>query len=221
MSIAGCSIEPVTLRELRCARRSLKAHLLSILEDSKVVIELKTVTKLPLLANIRNGLWYSPTESFSSTCYFKSTDGHDQNWKFSLTRMNLHVALLAASSNGCIVVDSTRRGKKFPDSLYSTIPIWMSVVNSILFPGLSPSDAFESPPWMPASIRAQIVSKIPEFVSKVPCACKDIIKETLRAAVSLPMRPIWVSPGEDGVLEWEGVCANPFFDNYLHGESRS
>lgn len=30
-------------------------------------------------------LWYAPT---SSTCYFKSTDGHVSNWQFSTTRLN-------------------------------------------------------------------------------------------------------------------------------------
>lgn len=48
---------------------------------------------LPLVANLRCGLWYSPI--FHSTSYFKSTDGHCNNWSFNTSRLNLHLALLA------------------------------------------------------------------------------------------------------------------------------
>lgn len=30
---------------------------------------------------------------------------------------------------GCIIVDSTRKGKRFPDSMSKTIPIWTCVLN--------------------------------------------------------------------------------------------
>lgn len=30
---------------------------------------------------------------------------------------------------GCIIVDSTRKGKRFPDSMSKTIPIWTCVMN--------------------------------------------------------------------------------------------
>jgi tRNA A64-2'-O-ribosylphosphate transferase len=62
----------------------------------------------------RCGLWY--LEQPSSTCYFKSTDGHNGNWSFSTTRLNLSVAEHAARSGGCIIIDATRRGKTFPVS---------------------------------------------------------------------------------------------------------
>ena len=45
------------------------------------------------------------------TCYFKSTDGHCNNWMFSLTRLNMHVAMLAARKGGVMIVDATRKGK--------------------------------------------------------------------------------------------------------------
>jgi hypothetical protein len=85
---------------------------------------------LPLLANLRCGVWYSP--HFDGSCYFKSTDGHTGNWSFSCTRLNIHVAQLAAKHGGCIIVDATRRGKRYPDSLSKTIPIWCCVVNRAL-----------------------------------------------------------------------------------------
>lgn len=66
----------------------------SIYEDSIFVAEIAQLwPELPLLANLRCGLWYS--SRFHSTCYFKSTDGHTNNWSFSTSRLNLHVANLA------------------------------------------------------------------------------------------------------------------------------
>jgi tRNA A64-2'-O-ribosylphosphate transferase len=83
---------------------------------------------LPLLANLRGGLWLAP--SFDDTCYFKSTDGHYGEWHLSLKRLNLHVARLASSRNGVLVVDATRRkGKTLPDSLAKTLPIWAACLN--------------------------------------------------------------------------------------------
>lgn len=37
--------------------------------------------------------------------------------------------LWAGERGGCIIVDSTRRGKRFPDSMSKTIPIWCCVLN--------------------------------------------------------------------------------------------
>ena len=37
---------------------------------------------------------------------------------------------LAAARHGCaMIVDSTRRGKRFPDALTKTVPIWCAVIN--------------------------------------------------------------------------------------------
>lgn len=56
----------------------------------------------------------------AGTCYFKSTDGHFGSWTFSLTRLNLSAALLAAQEGGVLIVDATRRGKTFPVRLFRT-----------------------------------------------------------------------------------------------------
>lgn len=42
-------------------------------------------------------------------------------WAFSYTRLNMHLAAAASAAGGCIVVDSTRAGKRFPDSLTATV----------------------------------------------------------------------------------------------------
>lgn len=38
----------------------------------------------------------------------------------------------AAEKGGCIIVDATRKGKRFPDSMSKTIPIWACVINRAL-----------------------------------------------------------------------------------------
>ncbi|KAF7147521.1 hypothetical protein RHSIM_Rhsim03G0237000 [Rhododendron simsii] len=117
-----------TSRTIKRRENSLYNALRSIYEDSIFVGEIALLwPELPLLANLRCGLWYS--SQFESNCYFKSTDGHTNNWSFNTSRLNLHVALLAGQRGGCIIVDSTRKGKRFPDSMSKTIPIWICVLN--------------------------------------------------------------------------------------------
>jgi len=41
---------------------------------------------------------------------------------------------IAGREGGCVVVDSARRGKGWPDSLSKTVPIWCAVLNGLLFP---------------------------------------------------------------------------------------
>ena len=88
---------------------------------------------------MRCGAWYTPPDRVAATSYFKSTDGHMHQWDFSLKRATLHLVDILqppASSDGersaltgCILVDSTRRGKRYPDALAKTVPIWCAVLN--------------------------------------------------------------------------------------------
>lgn len=80
-------------RSIKRNQNSLYNALRSIYEDSIFVAEIAELwPDLPFVANLRCGLWYSPR--FEATCYFKSTDGHANNWSFSTSRLNLHLALL-------------------------------------------------------------------------------------------------------------------------------
>lgn len=97
----------------------------SIVEDSRWVSDVAHhIPHLPLIPNLRCGAWYAPRhllppESQASTyCYFKSTDGHANEWSFSLKRPNLGVLQLIQERGGVIIVDSTRRGK-VSGSIYS------------------------------------------------------------------------------------------------------
>lgn len=82
------------LRTIKKRENNLYNILQSIYEDSLFVQEISLIwPSLPLVANLRCGRWYS--KNFHSSCYFKSTDGHFGKWNFSLTRLNMHIALLA------------------------------------------------------------------------------------------------------------------------------
>eukprot|EP00249_Psilotum_nudum_P008194 c21109_g1_i2 orf=148-1971(-) len=119
-------------RKIKRKEHSLYNSLRSIYHDSLFVGEIQRLwPELPLLANLRCGLWYSP--HFDGSCYFKSTDGHTGNWSFNPTRLNIHVANLAAERGGCFIVDATRRGKRFPDSMSKTIPIWACILNRAIY----------------------------------------------------------------------------------------
>lgn len=84
-------------RSIKKRDNTLYNALRSIYEDSIFVREIAQLwPELPLLANLRCGLWYAP--KFHSTCYFKSTDGHTGNWSFNTSRLNLHVVELVGNS---------------------------------------------------------------------------------------------------------------------------
>jgi len=68
-------------------------------------------------------------QRFASTAYFKSTDGHCGQWDLSLRRLNLHLIDLLAAHGACILVDTTRKGRTFPDSFNRTVPIWAACIN--------------------------------------------------------------------------------------------
>ena len=101
------------LKTLKRRENSLYNCLSSVASDAQFVRDIASLyPALPVCANLRCGLWYTPSPD--DTCYFKSTDGHYGNWSFSVIRLNWHIALLAAQKGGCIIVDATRRGKVFP-----------------------------------------------------------------------------------------------------------
>jgi tRNA A64-2'-O-ribosylphosphate transferase len=96
--------EAPTLSIYKAARRikrretTLYNALRSVADDAAFVAEVAALwPALPLVANLRCGLWYTPPRAFVATCYFKSTDGHAGNWSFSTARLNLHLALLAGT----------------------------------------------------------------------------------------------------------------------------
>jgi hypothetical protein len=95
-------------RKLKIEHLSLRNHLLSILKDSEIVKQISTVlSRYPCLGNKRNGCWYS--HEYDNYCHFKSTDGHEGKWYFSLNRLNVETLKLSLRNGGVIIIDSTRR----------------------------------------------------------------------------------------------------------------
>lgn len=135
-------------------RRDRITHLRSIHLDAGFVREAwEYLGRPPVLANLRCGVWYVPPDISSGECYFKSTDGHAGHWAFSLSRINLNIALAAATHGRAMVVDATRSGKRFPDALSKTVPIWCCVINRSVAryraqqrPSASSTDGGDRPP---------------------------------------------------------------------------
>ncbi len=150
-----------------------------------------------LIANERCGSWYIDPATKGGGAYFKSTDGHTSVWKFSLRRLNLHLLPLVNKRNGCLIVDSTRRGKRIPDALSKTIPIWICVLNRALFERQEGWEEdwgkLRTPPGVVSEMEhAQINARIPQFVSDFLSLGLDLDK--LRRKVGRPMRPLWITP---------------------------
>ena len=104
------------LRDVKRREHTLFNYVASIVHDVEFVDSVAALHPgMPVLPNLRCGAWYVP--HFEHSCHFKSTDGHSRNLSFSTTRLNLDVARLAAVNAGCIIVDATTRGKRFPVSM--------------------------------------------------------------------------------------------------------
>lgn len=54
----------------------------------------------PLVANERCGSWYIRPSLKGASAYFKSTDGHTGQWKFSTRRLNLHLLPIIEKCDG-------------------------------------------------------------------------------------------------------------------------
>ena len=82
--------------------------------------------------------------------------------------------------NSIIVVDSTRRGKRFPDALAKTIPIWCTVINRALLlrkrvEGWSEDDLALYTPAVAvsASEGSQIKARLQEWAEALAVSCAD------------------------------------------------
>jgi len=200
------------LREIDRGDLCVRARLASIKEDGEFAQAVVSRFKLPSVANLRCGLWYMPV--FDSTCYFKSTDGHTGQWAFSLRRLNIALLHTVARHGGAVVVDSTRRGKSFPDSLSKTIPIWCAVINLALQLHRECREAACAadvegmlclPDWLPKSERDQIARGVPAWVAHLLASSVDLTP--LSALLQRPLRPVWVCRDEEGLLD--DVCTVP------------
>ncbi|MCJ1248174.1 hypothetical protein MMC30_005391 [Trapelia coarctata] len=189
---SACNNFSHTLSALKRSRLSIRNRLSSIKEDSQFVQKVAASQSLPLVANERCGSWYIPTEKKAGIAYFKSTDGHQGQWKFSLRRLNLQVLETVGEHSGCIIVDSTRSGKSIPDALSKTVPIWCTVMNRLLFPEIPASHVLYTPSNVVGqSEHAQIEDRLAGFVENITGLHLDIA--ALRTKLDRPLRPEWIT----------------------------
>ncbi|KAJ9317446.1 hypothetical protein DTO271D3_2267 [Paecilomyces variotii] len=181
-----------TLASLRRSALSVSNRLRSIEADARFVHEVVDHYDLPLIANERCGSWYIPPDSKAGSAYFKSTDGHTGQWDFSFRRLNLQILPIARDHGGCIIVDSTRRGKLMPDALSKTVPIWCAVMNRALFPSQTAYHAVQFPPdYLGPSEESQIERRIDGFVQALKALKLDI--EALRESLGRPIKIAWAN----------------------------
>ncbi|KAJ6590029.1 initiator tRNA phosphoribosyl transferase [Mycena vulgaris] len=155
---------------------------------------------LPILPNLRCGAWYTdPAIATDCPAYFKSTDGHFSNWSFNLRRPNLHLLPLVAAQDGTgiILVDSTRAGKRIPDALSKTVPIWCAVINRAVlqvYPGKVGWDTnlYTPPGAVSSQEHSQIEQRLDAWANAL--ANSSYALPNLR----LPLRPMWITPASSG-----------------------
>ncbi|KAF8141176.1 initiator tRNA phosphoribosyl transferase [Boletus edulis] len=185
------------LAELRRESQSIFNRIHSITEDAAFVKQVHGhYPDFPLLPNMRCGAWYTDPEITSpERAYFKSTDGHTNNWSFNLRRPNLHILPLLAQHAGLILVDSTRAGKRIPDALSKTVPIWCTVVNRAIFKRapethpLSWDTALYTPPGsVSPQEHSHIEGKLDGWAAQLATSSYSL------PTLDRPLRPIWITP---------------------------
>lgn len=118
---------------------------------------------------------------------------------------------LIGGNGGCIIVDSTRRGKRMPDALSKTVPIWIAVLNKALWPEKVEAGDLRTPPSVVSEMEnTQISARLEGFVKSLLELGLDIPK--LRKELGKPMRPLWVTP--ENQLPAEGEGAEDIFPGY-------
>jgi tRNA A64-2'-O-ribosylphosphate transferase len=191
-----------TLSTLKRHTLSVPNRLSSIISDSAFATQVAATYSLPLIANERAGSWYIPPSQKQGSVYFKSTDGHHGQWAFSLRRLNLQLLKVLGESGGAVIVDSTRRGKVMPDALAKTVPIWVAVINKVVF---GEKDVVEVPGCVGESERSQMQGRVEGWCAGFRGLGLDV--ERLRKEGKRPIRVVWVVNGDwDGkAVEEEGT----------------
>lgn len=109
-----------------------------------------------------------------------------------------------------MIVDSTRKGKRFPDSMSKTIPIWTCVLNRAIRKHLSKTDdvsllnegetrqvsvdwdcSLHLPLWVSNTERVKIENRLEEWTEQLDVSGADIA--SLSACLKKPLRPLWIS----------------------------
>ncbi|KIJ66038.1 hypothetical protein HYDPIDRAFT_87770 [Hydnomerulius pinastri MD-312] len=187
----------LALSELRKESQDIFNRIHSIAEDAAFVEQVhQQYPNFPLLPNMRCGAWYTdPKIASPERAYFKSTDGHTNNWSFNLRRPNLHILPLIIKHSGLVLVDSTRAGKRMPDALSKTVPIWCAVINRAILKKSSELDpiiwniALYTPPGVvSAQEKDHIEQKLDTWAAELTASFYELPQ------LEYPLRPIWITP---------------------------
>ncbi|THH04313.1 hypothetical protein EW145_g5614 [Phellinidium pouzarii] len=195
-------IEHDALTHIRKQSLDTFSRLHSIAEDIKFVRSVRDeYASYPMLANKRCGAWYCDPQFVSKLplangnfAHFKSTDGHYNGWSFNLRRPNLHILPLVQDAGGLSLVDSTRSGKRIPDSLSKTVPIWCTVINRALKTrNIAPLDNWDVNLYTPPQSvskqeHSQIEHKLGGWAASLASSSYDL------PTLGKPLRPIWITP---------------------------
>ncbi|KAH8830426.1 initiator tRNA phosphoribosyl transferase [Flagelloscypha sp. PMI_526] len=210
------------LAKLRRESIDLYNRLHSIDLDSIFVANIHTFygKAVPLVPNLRAGEWYVDPDIVSCygpcvAAYFKSTDGHTNNWGFNLRRPNMHLLPLISERGYliCILVDSTRSGKSMPDALSKTVPIWCSVVNRaiLLRNGKPMSDnCTDTELYTPLGVVSR--SEHSQIEQLLDGWAQNLASSSYTLDYPCrPLRPIWITPSTQH-LPHPSICnpENPF-----------
>ncbi|KAI5479778.1 tRNA A64-2'-O-ribosylphosphate transferase [Pseudohyphozyma bogoriensis] len=199
-----------TRSEISKALRDTYNRLHSIAEDAAFISDdvRPAFPDFPIIANQRAGAWYVDSSGSEKMphAYFKSTDGHIGVHDFNLRRANLILLPVLHEHGGMVIVDSTRRGKRFPDALSKTLPIWCAVLNlarTTLLPPTEENSDVSAEGWkedgklwtLPSAIgrseHDQIEKRIKEWSVRLTSSSYDL---SSLLALRKPLRPIFVSP---------------------------
>lgn len=189
-------------KDIKKENKSLRNRLQSIRYDCGFLETevMKRFPKYPVIPNERCGVWYCNPKNFTQTSYFKSTDGHTSQWDFSTRRLNFHLFPTLQEHGGIVIVDSTRRGKKIPDALSKTVPIWCAVLNYVMLKSKGKEInideiLFVPPATVSKTEYSSIAKKLPELVEKLENLGVIDGRELFDRFGGKILRPIWVFPG--------------------------
>ncbi|KNE56967.1 hypothetical protein AMAG_02733 [Allomyces macrogynus ATCC 38327] len=104
-----------------------------------------------------------------------------------MCQLNLHLLKILDNHQGLIIIDSTRRGKRFPDALTRTVPLWCAAMSALLN---LPLGLCTLPSQVSASENAAMAAHLATAILPRLRAAK--IK--LPARPTKPLRLLWISP---------------------------
>ncbi|PWN48827.1 hypothetical protein IE53DRAFT_318699, partial [Violaceomyces palustris] len=108
---------------------------------------------------------------------------------------------------GCVVIDSTRRGKSMPDSLTKTLPIWCSVLNLASFQKYGVpkgQDSKERVDHLRVHKRSVTPSERDQIASRIQGWVEELVASDLEVPrLEEPLFPLFIHP--DSGIEIEGL----------------